>query len=528
MADQNTHEASAAPVGSLGDKAASGVLWTVLQKWVVRLGGLVTVAILARVLDPKDFGVVAIAMTVIPLIYLLSDLGFSTYVVQSHDVSPRVLSTAFWYSVSAGTVLTAGLVLLAPIIGLSFSLPAVVPVLVGLSPAVMFVALASIPTALLRRRLAFRALALQSFVAGALAQVTAIVIALLGWGVWALILQLLVNQFVVLVFAWVSSRWRPSFQFSRTQFADMARFGTKVVAVELIALARFWAETGIVVGALGVTALGYLNIAQRLIQATQDLSAAAILPVSTVVFSQISESVGLLRSSYLRALELSYVIVMPVMVFVAVGTPLIIPMLFGNQWGPSILPAQALAVAGIMTLGAMLDNGLFYGVGKPGRWLAYAVGIDALTVATTAFASRYGLSGIAIGFVGVALLATIVRWVLVGRLVQAPSWLIAKPFAVVSIAGVVSAAGGMGAMSVLGDAPGIVALIIVGVVVLALHLGVVRLVQPAPFREMVDLIKRRLRPPPAAKAAAESSQADMSEPGMVRWDGLTPMQEHDL
>ena len=65
------------PAG-LGDRAAAGVLWTVLQKWVVRLGGLLTVAILARLLSPADFGVVAIAMTVIPLIYLLSDLGFST------------------------------------------------------------------------------------------------------------------------------------------------------------------------------------------------------------------------------------------------------------------------------------------------------------------------------------------------------------------------------------------------------------------------------------------------------------------
>jgi O-antigen/teichoic acid export membrane protein len=483
----------------LGDRAAAGVVWTVLQKWVVRIGGLLTVAILARLLGPDDFGVIAIAMTVIPLIYLLSDLGFSTYVVQVADASQRVLSTAFWYSMSAGVLLAGGLVVLAPSLGAAFSLPEVVPVLMGLSPAVLLVSLASIPVALLRRRLAFRALALQSFAAGAIGQVTAIAVALIGWGVWALVLQLLVNQAVVLVFAWVSARWHPSFVFDRARFATMFRFGTNVVGVELVALARLWAETAIVVSTLGVTALGFLNIAQRLIQATHDLSAAAILPVSTVVFSQIRETVDRLRAGYLRALALSYVVVMPVMVFVAVGAPLIVPLLFGDQWGPSIVPAQALAVAGIMTLGAMLDNGLFYGVGKPGRWLVYAIGIDVLTVAATAFASRYGLVGISVGFVVVAFVATVVRWVLVARLVDSTPWTVARPFALVSIAGVVSAAAGVAAMALMAELPslaglpGLVVLLVVGLVIVALHLGVVRLVQPAPFHELVSLVARRLR-----------------------------------
>ena len=491
---------AAGPSEGLGDRAASGVLWTVLQKWVVRIGGLVTVAILARLLAPEDFGVVAIAMTVIPLVYLLSDLGFSTYVVQVADASQRVLSTAFWYSASAGLLLAGGLVLVAPTLGSAFSLPAVTPVFMGLAPAVLFVALAAIPTALLRRRLAFRALAVQSFVAGALGQVTAVVVALLGWGVWALVLQLLVNQGVVLVLVWAAARWRPSAQFSRAQFATMLRFGTNVVGVELVALARLWAETAIVVSTLGVAALGFLNIAQRLIQATQDLSAAAITPVSTVVFSQIRSTADRLRSGYLRALRLSYIVVMPVMVVVAVGAPHLVPLLFGDQWDASIVPAQALAVAGIMTLGAMLDNGLFYGVGRPGRWLVYALGVDVLTVATTAFASRYGLVGISVGFVAVAFVATLVRWVLVGRLVDASPWRVATPFALTAVAGVVSAAGGVAAMLLFADLPSIAVLAIVGTVVLALHVAVVRLVQPAPFREVVALLGRRLRRRPGSLA----------------------------
>ena len=78
-----------------------------------------------------------------------------------------------------------------------------------------------------------------------------------------------------------------------------------------------------------------------------------------------------------------------------------------------MLPAQALAFAGIITLGAMLDHGLFYGLGRPGTWLGYAVVVDGATVATTAVAVRWGLGGVAVGFVVVAFVATVARWVLV-------------------------------------------------------------------------------------------------------------------
>jgi O-antigen/teichoic acid export membrane protein len=102
--------------------------------------------------------------------------------------------------------------------------------------------------------------------------------------------------------------------------------------------------------------------------------------------------------------------------------------LFGPNWEASVRPAQALAVAGIITLGAMLDHGLFYGLGRPGAWLRYSVIVDAATVGTTAVAVRWGLVGVAVGFVAVAVLATIARWLLVGRLLGLPMRAVARPF----------------------------------------------------------------------------------------------------
>jgi len=297
----------------------------------------------------------------------------------------------------------------------------------------------------------------------------------------------------------------------------MVRFGVNVIAVEFVALARFWAETAIVTGALGATGLGYLNIAQRLIQATQDLSAAAVVPVSTVVFAQIRSSAERLTRGYLRASATLYILVVPIMVGVAVGAPRVIPLLFGSQWEPSVAPSQALAIAGIFTLGASLDNGLFFGTGKPGRWLAYAVVVDVLTVGTTLFAVRFGLFGIALGFVVVAVLATIARVFLVARLLSTSILGIAKSFAPSGLAACTSALAGMGAVRLthaLGDLP---ALLIVAPSILAVYIVTVRLLAPTQFSYTAGLIASRA-PWRRTSAPQIPSQNDQ----VTRWDNMTP------
>jgi O-antigen/teichoic acid export membrane protein len=509
-------DAGTADAGTgLRERAAGGVLWSVVQRWAVRIGGLLTVVVLARLLTPDDFGLVAVAMAFVPVIYLLSDLGFSTYVVQAERIGPRLLSTAFWYAMATGIALTGGLVLAAPSIAASLGLPGLTPVLYGLAPSILLVAVSSVPIALLRRRMAFRSLAIQSFVAGASGQIVAIALALTGYGVWALVAQLLLNQLLVAVLAWVFAKFRPTRDFSWVHLTEMVRFGVSVIGVELVAVGRLWGETAIVTAVLGVTGLGYLNIAQRLIQATQDLSGAAIVPVSTVVFAQIKSSPERLAGAYRRALETVYAVIFPIMIGVAIGAPLLVPLMFGEQWEDSVVPAQALAVAGILTLGAMLDHGLFYGLGRPGRWFAYALIVDGLTVATTFFTAQFGLAGIAVGFVGVALVATALRWVFVSRLLGTTIWSSARPFLVVTVASLPGAAVGIGALILTRDLPGLVSLLLVAGAIVVVHVPMIRLFLPAIFADLVDMTRRRLpgrfRRPDAIAAVDPAPPASQSE-----------------
>jgi O-antigen/teichoic acid export membrane protein len=437
----------------LGKRAASGFLWLAAQKWAVRVSGFATLVVLTHKISPHDFGVVAAAMTVIPIVYLLADLGFSTYLLQTDDIDHKNLSTAFWTTVAAALLLSAGLLLAAPLMATAFHTPPLAQVLRVLVLAVVPTVLAGVPLALLRRDMVFRAVAVQALVAAVLGQIAAVVLALHGNGVWALVSQLIITQWVIAILAWWRVRWLPSLYLSPHRLRQMAVFGIRVSTVDLVATLRIWAEGWIVTLALGPAALGLLNIGQRLILVAQELVAASMVPVSTVVFARVRDSGDRLRSTYLKALRVSYAVVAPVMIVIVVTAPELIPLLFGPGWTGAVRPAQALAVAGIIVLGAMLDHGLFYGLGRPGTWLCYAVVVDTATGTTTVIAVRWGLVGVAVGFVIVAFLATLARWLLVSRVLGWSLRDVAWPFFQVAPITAVSVVLGAAALKVMQGPP---------------------------------------------------------------------------
>ncbi len=477
-----------APIEPLGRSAAAGTLWLTGQQWVVRLTGLITVAVLTRLISPEDFGVVAAAMTVTPFILLLADLGLSTYVIQVKQLDQRLLSTAFWYSLSVAMALMAAIAVFAPVIASVFDLPEAAPVLRGCSLSVGFIVLCSVPAALLRREMKFRQLAVQAGISAAIAQVVAVVLAFQGAGAWALVSQLVVAEAISCILCWRAARWRPGFQFSKSEFFAMAKFGNKVVMIDLITAARPAAEAAIIATVLGPAALGFLSIAQRLVQVTQDLGGKALIPVSTVVFAKVRESPERLQSAYVRALGIAYAAVSPLMTVVVVGGTLVVPLLFGQGWDQSVPVAQALGLAAILTLGAIIDQRLYYGLGKPGRWLVYAVCVGALEITVTALVAHKGLTWVAVGFVIVALVATIARWVLVGRLLDIRPRTIAAVFAAASVAVAGSAGAGLLVRNLTAGWASLWSLTAVILTVGLVHVVIVRVVSPGVYKTVISLV----------------------------------------
>ncbi len=210
--------------------------------------------------------------------------------------------------------------------------------------------------------------------------------------------------------------------------------------------------------------------------------------MSTVVFAKVRESRERLRAGYIRALRIGYAAVAPLLTLVAVAAPLLVPMVFGPGWEPSVPVARALAVAAILVLGAMIDHGLHYGVGAPGRWFVYAFVIDLLTIGTTYVLAPRGLSYVAAGFVIVALVATIARWFLVGHLLGISPGTLAGTFLLDMLPVALSAAAGLAVLALTAGLPSLLALAMIGITIGVAHLVIVRLVSRQVLAEALDVL----------------------------------------
>lgn len=485
------------PVVSVARLTTSSVVWMTGAKWVGRLGGLATVVLLTRMLAPEDFGVAAAATTLMPLVYVLADVGFSAYIVQVDDADEETLSTAFWFSVTAGLVLTGGVVACTPLLSQLFNLPEVGPLLRVMALSVLVIAVGAVPTALLQRRMRFKLLAGVQVVSAVLAQVVAVTAALGGLGAWALILQVLVSQIVATVMVWILARWRPTLVFSVRMFREMAGFGLHVAGSSFAMVARYWAETAIVVATLGVYAMGLLNIGQRLVQTVEELTMAALATVSVAAFARLRDSAERLRKSYLRGVSITYAVSMPLMVYIGVSAPVLVPFLFGADKAGSadvIMPLAAGAVLGVVR---GLDQGLFTGVGKPGRWLVFLIVGQILSVLVLVNIAEHGLVVFTLGMLGVGVLETIARSFLVGRLLGARPWEVIRPLATVLVpAGVAAGSGWIVQYSLHGrpgatDLPAVVTLVATGFTVVGCYLLLLRLLSPAVVRDIVALVPER-------------------------------------
>lgn len=491
------------PEESISNQAARGVLWMTAQKWVARAGGLLTITILTRLLAPEDFGLIAIAWTIVTLTYVLSDMGLATYIIQAKKIGPNTLSTAFWVSLIVGVSLGGIIFAVAPLLAVAVGAPAATGIMQAMSGLILIIAASSVPLALLRRRMAFRRLAVQEVSASLIAQVIAIAGAFGGWGVWALFAQLLVGQTITSALQWWSARWLPSRSFSMTEFRVMIRFGIQVVGNGLVSVFRNWAETWIIVAGLGIQELGYYNIAQRLVQTAADLSGSAVFPVSTVAFARSNSSIERLRAAYARTISVSQSVVTPLMLFIAVSAPVLVPFLFGAEWALSAEVAAPMAMAAALAFGTNIDHGLHNGVGRPGRWLVFAVIIFGVSATSMLIAVHISVHAAGYAFLVTAVIEMIGRWVVVSRLLEQPIFRTARPLLGVLPAASLSAAAGWGVMMLLADRPALLTLAATGITVLGVHVLVTRLVTPAVWQDLISLVPGRRKAPQEAATDAD-------------------------
>jgi O-antigen/teichoic acid export membrane protein len=424
---------------SLGTRTLRGTAWA----YGSYVGGqalvLVSTAILARLLTPAEFGVVALALVFITLLDTVSDLGLSPALVISREDELRERAmTVFTFTIALGALLSALTAAVAPLAALFFDEPELFPLLAVLGLNFFVRSLGATHYALAQKRMDFRSRTAAEL-AGVLTRgATGIALALAGFGAWSLVAGYLAGTAVLTATLWALVPWRPSGRPSRAHLPRMLRFGSTLTGVDILAAVISqvdYAFIGRVLGthALGLYALGF-RIPEMLIISLAVVAGRVLFPA----FAAVDRAA--LGRSYLVSVRYAAIVALPLAVGVAVLAEPLVLALFGDRWEASVDCMRVLALyAFSVALG--IPAGIAYkATGQAGILLKLAIPRAALVVASIAVFVNEGIVAVAACQAGVAALFAAIGMAIASRMLELGPGRLAG-----AILPAVVAAGGMGA-----------------------------------------------------------------------------------
>lgn len=354
--------------GDLTRVGARGAMWQGFAQIVGKAVVLVTTVILARILSPEEYGLVALALVLIAYAETIADAGVAQALVYLPRSTPATRA-ALACSLVSGLVVLLAAFFAAPTIARLYDEPAVASLIRVLAFGLLASALGAVPEALLRQQLDFRrqsfAMVIRAIVTGALS----IVLVLLGAGAWSLAWGTAAGSLAFAVACWVLLRERPPWrlwQSRRKDYREVIRFGLPVAASSLLSRLIFDVDYLIVGGVLGATALGFYTLAFRLPELVIINVFFVIASVAYPLYSRAREDPERLRGGYLKSIRLQSLYGMCAGVGLAVVAPLLVPMIFGEKWSAAVEPLVLLALySACRSLGAGA-NEIYKAIGRPG------------------------------------------------------------------------------------------------------------------------------------------------------------------
>jgi lipopolysaccharide exporter len=370
-------------------------VWAFLAVTGTRIIALASLAVLARLLAPRDFGLLAFALVYITYAETIGDLGTAVALIYWKERRDDAAQVTFLVNAAMGVAWCTLTLLLAEPIAAFFRNPDAAAIVRVLSLGFLIKFLGNTHDALAQKDLRFRARAIPEVGLAATKAGVAIVLAVLGFGAWSLVWGHLAGLAVWTIGAWWIVPWRPSLSFPRDLVGPMLRYGRGIVAVNVIAAIVHHADLAIVGRMLGSVALGLYQIADRIPDATITIIVWVGSKVLFPAFARLREG-GALRRAYLQALTYVSIVTVPVAGGLAVAAGPLVAVFFGAKWAAAAPILQWLAIyAGIRSLGSHAGD-VLKATGRSGLLALLGVIKAAVMVPALIAGARYGTTGVAI------------------------------------------------------------------------------------------------------------------------------------
>jgi PST family polysaccharide transporter len=429
--------------GGLERLVRRGALWTALNVALSRFGQFGIGIVVARLVAPEDFGIFAVALTVLMIVINVSELGVSAALVrETPEECRRLAPTVATIAIATALALTAVMVLCADAFSRAMGAENAVGAVRVLSLTVFLAGFGAVPSALLKRDFAqdkqFAADSAHTLVSA----VVVVVLAMSGWGAMALAWSRVAGQLVSIVLLQRYSPERFRLGFGRAQARQLLAFGLPLTGANIVAFTLLNVDYIVIGRTLGAVQLGLYLLAFNMSSWPINVFGAVVRAVSMPAFARIGDDRARLPGLFASAASMVATITMPVcLIMGALATPLV-TFVYGSAWTASAAALVGLAVFGAGRTMVELLSDFLVALGRTrGIFVIQVVWIAALVPAMIIGVDRYGIAGAGIAHAAVIIGVTLPAYIVAVRGFMITPWLLVRAIGPRVVAGFLAGTG---------------------------------------------------------------------------------------
>lgn len=363
-------------------------VWGQLLSWGVTI-------LLARLLVPTDYGLFAIALSVLAVLELLQEFGLGTAIVQRQTLTSQQINAVFWTVAATGLLLTAGTFGAARLVGDLYGDPRLAWALRVLCLTFLLNSLGMVPYSLLTKAVDLRRRSLADALGGVASAVVALSLAYFGYGVWALVLGHLARAVVLNSALFVFAKWLPGRDATFDGLRAILGFGIRIAGSHVAGSSAGALSTFILARMLGGAAVGLYSMAQSLTEAPHRLSTAIISQVSFPVFSRLQDDRDLLCAYFMKISKYLAVVSLPLQVGLFLVAPDLVPVVLSPQWVAMVVPFQIFCLESVIILSTLTCSPLLTARGRAELLFNRSLLGFVWLAGSALVGSPYGLVGVA-------------------------------------------------------------------------------------------------------------------------------------
>ena len=331
----------------LKNKTIKGMFWSFSE--IISSQGInfLVQIVLARLLVPEDFGLIGMMTIFIAVSQSLIDSGFTSALIREKNPSQSDYSTVFYFNLVTSVLIYITLFFSSGLISNFYNEPRLENIIKILSIVIIINSFGLIQRTILTKEVDFKTQTRITLVSSILSGIGAVLLAFLGFGVWALVFRNLIMQFIQALLLTLHNKWRPKLEFNIDSFKRLFGFGWKLLISGLLNTVYDNIYYLIIGRYFSTTSLGYFTNAKKLNDISSRTISQAVQKVSYPVLSEIQDDENLLRNGFKKIIKASTFINFPLMIGLASIADPLIKVVFGEKWIPSIPYFQILCFAGM-------------------------------------------------------------------------------------------------------------------------------------------------------------------------------------